>query len=150
MGKWLKMMLIFLLFIVLSTFLLYILNIHFPPYTYTFSEETGDLTVEHIFDEEETYVLKDEKSRIIGTKVMVNINESRTLIKMLFSFSILMFNILWILYLTLRNSRYFKMAMYIYGAVALFLVGFVAVQYVEVYQSFAPLLEEVRTISGDR
>ncbi|KGP92404.1 hypothetical protein N780_01975 [Pontibacillus chungwhensis BH030062] len=113
MDKWLKIMLIFFLFIVLPTFLFYIPGIHFPPYTYTLSEGTGNLTVEHIFNEEKTYVLKGEENRILSMKVMVNISESRNLIKMLFSFSILMFNILWILYLSLRNSRYFKMAMYL-------------------------------------
>lgn len=33
---------------------------------------------------------------------------------------------------------------------ALFLLGFVVVQNVEVYQTFAPLREEIRAISGDR
>lgn len=144
MNRKMKMVMVgFFILILIPLIIFNLLDIHFPPYT--FSASKGSVTVEHIFNEDETYVLEKEEDNRLAIKVMVEIGQSRNLMELLFALSSVLFSVLWMVYLSLRKTRYLKMGMFLYGGVAAIVVGYMVVQFVEVYQSFMPLLEELQS-----
>lgn len=150
LRKWKIVLLgVFLILITLLSLLLFIYEIYFPPYSYTYSETTGSLTVEHIFKEEEKFVLSKQENSTLSSKVILEMVMGRNFMGLLFLISILLLQTLLLLYSTLRNSRYFKTAMYIYGGVFIIFLGAMTIEFIENYQSFALLLGELQNMEVD-